>query len=250
MSFSLLSFFFLFSFFVLSMSNSLNCNERKKNATSKQNFVVCDLCSPTFHKKCLGSNSLLNKNTSISANYICQACAHVVFVFHSLSSKELQKEFNADFEINSLLLNEIFTDPEHVNDCDVDCGGDNEINSNLLKDDYVSTEKVNSFLMTDNPKEIMTNSYQFSTLCINARSIVKPTNFTEIEGLIALFDHKLDVIGITETWKQPNSFGQYNCLPEHTFVSNGGINHKSGGVGMYGKSSLNFHVCNDFYCNK
>ena len=72
-----------------------------------------------------------------------------------------------------------------------------------------------------NPEENTNNCYQFSTLCINARSIINPTNFTKIEGLIASLNYKSDVIGITETWEQPNSFGQYNCLPSYTFVSNG-----------------------------
>ena len=53
----------------------------------------------------------------------------------------------------------------------------------------------------------MSNNYQFSTLCINALSIVNPVNFTKIEGLITLLDYKPDVIGVTETWEQPNSFG-------------------------------------------
>ena len=60
-----------------------------------------------------------------------------------------------------------------------------------------------------------------------------------------MLDYQPDVIGKTETWKQPDSFGQYNCLPGYAFVSNGKVNHKGGGVGMHVKSSLNFHVCND-----
>ena len=60
-----------------------------------------------------------------------------------------------------------------------------------------------------------------------------------------MLDYKPDVIGVTETWEQPNSFGQYKCLPGYTFVSNGRINHRGGGVGMYVKNSLNFYVCND-----
>ena len=121
MSFLLLAFLL---FFVLSMLISLKCNECRKYVTSKQRFVVCGLRSLAFHKKRLQSNSLLNENTSVFANYTCHTCAHVVFPLHSLSNKELQKEFNSDFEINSLLFNEIFTDPEHVNNYEVDCGSD------------------------------------------------------------------------------------------------------------------------------
>ena len=67
---------------------------------------------------------------------------------------------------------------------------------------------MNSFFVNNNLQETMSNNYQFSTLCINARSIVNPVNFTKIEGLITLLDYKPDVIGVTETWEQPNSFGQ------------------------------------------
>ena len=54
----------------------------------------------------------------------------------------------------------------------------------------------------------------------------------EIEGLIASLDYKPDVIGITETWEQPNSFGQYKCLPGYIFVSNG--NWSPGRMGIWG----------------
>ena len=94
----------------------------------------------------------------------------------------------------------MFADPEHVNNYDIESGSDGEININLLKDVYISTEEVNSFFVNDNLQETMSNNYQFSTQCINARSIVNPVNFTEIEGLIPLLDYKSDVIGVTETW--------------------------------------------------
>ena len=67
----------------------------------------------------------------------------------------------------------------------------------------------------------MNNIYRFSTPCVNARSEVNSVNFIKLEGLIVLLDYKPDVIGITEIWEQPNSFGQYKCLPGCIFVSNG-----------------------------
>ena len=69
----------------------------------------------------------------------------VVFPFHFLSNKEHKEEFTTDFEINSLWLNEMFANPEHVNNCDMDSDSDDEININLLHDVYISTEEVNSF---------------------------------------------------------------------------------------------------------
>ena len=74
---------------------------------------------------------------------------------------------------------------------------------------------------------------------------MNPSNFFKIEGWTASLDHKPDVIGINETWEQPNSFGQYKRLSGYTFVSNGRMLQKEGGVELYVKNSLNFHVCND-----
>ena len=74
---------------------------------------------------------------------------------------------------------------------------------------------------------------------------MKPTNFSKIEGLIASLDHKPDVIGKNETWEQPNSFGRYKCLTGYTFISNGRMLQKGGGVELYVKNNLNFYVCND-----
>ena len=136
----------------------------------------------------------------------------------------------------------MFGDSEHLNNCDVNLNED-DISNNILKDVYVTANEATRFLL--DPAENVNNNYRFSTLCVNARSIVNPVNFTKIEGLIASLDYKPDVIGITETWEQPNSFGQYKCLPGYIFISNGRMRKKGGGVGLYIKDSLNFHVCND-----
>ena len=78
--------------------------------------------------------------------------------------------------------------------CDVDFNNDEEISDNMIKEVYISAKEVNEFL--ENPGENINNNYRFSTLCINARSIVNPTNFSKIEGLIASLDHEPDVIGM------------------------------------------------------
>ena len=221
-----------------------NCYHCKKIVTSKQRYTTCSLCYLTSHQKCLGSDLSMNEYTFVSNNnYTCQNCATEVFPFHSLSDKEFMEEFFSGFEINASLLNEIFTESGQLTNCDIDFNNDEEISDNMIKEVYISAKEVNEFL--ENPGENINNNFRFSTLYINARSIVNPTNFSKIEGLIALLDHKPDVIGINETWEQPNSFGQYKCLTGYTFVSNGRMLQKGGGVGLYVKNNLNFHVCND-----
>ena len=43
---------------------------------------------------------------------------------------------------------------------------------------------------------------------------MNPVNITKIEGLITLLDYKPEVIGVTETWGQPNSIGQYKAYQD------------------------------------
>ena len=227
------------------MLNSIKskCSQCKKTVTGKQRYTACSLCSLVFHQKCLVSNISINGNICVSnTNYMCHNCATAIFTFFSLTNEELLEEFFSAFRISASMLNNVFSDSEHLNNCDVNLNED-DINNNILKDMYVTANEATRFLL--DPAENVNNNYRFSTLCVNARSIVNLVNFTKIEGLIASLDYKPDVIGITETWEQPNSFGQYKCLPGYIFVSNGRMRKKSGGVGLYIKDSLNFYVCND-----
>ena len=89
------------------------------------------------------------------------------------------------------MLNNMFGDSEHLNNCDVNLNED-DISNNILKDEYVTANEATRFLL--DPAENINNNYRFSTLCVNARSIVNPVNFTKIEGLIASLDYKPDVI--------------------------------------------------------
>ena len=221
-----------------------NCYHRKKIVTSKQRYTACSLCYLTFHQKCLASELSMNEYTFVSNNnYTCQNCATEVFPFHFLSDKELMKKFFSGSEINASLLNKIFTESGQLTNCNVDFNDDEEISDNMIKEAYISAKEVYEFL--ENPGENINSNYRFSTLCINACSIVNPTNFSIIEGLIATLDHKPDVIGINETWEQPNLFVQYKCLSGFTFVSTGRMLQKGGGVGLHVKNGLNFHFCNE-----
>ena len=49
---------------------------------------------------------------------------------------------------------------------------------------YKTNFKDKNFLV--NTKENITDSYQFSTLCVDACSMVFPSNFTKLKGLFAL----------------------------------------------------------------
>ena len=93
------------------------------------------------------------------------------------------EEFFSGFEINASLLNEIFAESGQLTNCDIDFNDDEEINDEMIKEVHVSAKEVNEFL--ENPGENINNNYRFSTLCINARSIVQwsATFFAQRTGL-------------------------------------------------------------------
>ena len=218
------------------MLNSIKskCSQCKKTVTGKQRYTACSFCSLVFHQRCLVSNMSINGNICVSnSNYMCHNCATAIFPFFSLTNEELLEEFSSAFRISASMLNDMFSDSEHLNNCDVNFNED-DISNNILKDVYVTANEATRFLL--DPAENVNNNYRFSTLCVNARSIVNPVNFTKIEGLIASLDYKPDVIGITETWEQPNSFGQYKSV---VLKLVGGIEPNKCRAGMHRTLSYN-----------
>uniref|UniRef100_UPI000521885F uncharacterized protein LOC104265527 n=1 Tax=Ciona intestinalis TaxID=7719 RepID=UPI000521885F len=74
------------------------------------------------------------------------------------------------------------------------------------------------------------------------RSLANPNNFAKLEALIASLNFKPDIVSITETWIVENQPGHYNNLQGYSFISNNRSKYRGGGVGLYIKSNLNFHI--------
>ena len=68
---------------------------------------------------------------------MCHNCATAIFPFFSLTNEELLEEFSSAFRISASMLNDMFGDSEHLNNCDVNLNED-DISNNILKDVYVT----------------------------------------------------------------------------------------------------------------
>ena len=172
--------------------------KRKCNICLKvtnKNSVSCCQCKLSYHKTC---NKLQASVNILYNDFLCQSCACLIFPFHKISDADIFEMFNpkATTDINANVLNQLFTetlDSENI---------DNDFNyTNVLNDLYVDAEEAKSLLNNNSTK----NNHSFTTMCINARSLINPLNFTKLEGLVAALNYKSDVIGITETWENINA---------------------------------------------
>ena len=77
---------------------------------------------------------------------------------------------------------------------------------------------------------------------LNMRSLVNNANFTKLEALLSFMTYKPDIISISETWITPLSSGAFLNLPGYKFVHNSRLHFKGGGVALYVKDTIRFHV--------
>ena len=101
--------------------------------------------------------------------------------------------------------------------CDLDNNEDDIIH---LPDQYMDTCTLKSMYAANYPHG------SFTYLCVNVRSLVNVQNFCKLEALVASMPFTLDIIGVTETWIQPNSTGPYKNLKGYNFVSNNRIDNR------------------------
>ena len=121
----------------------------------------CTLCSTFYHFNCVNLNK--NLNSQFYKNWLCNLCADSTFPFQTVSDSELDKlfSFNLDFpNLNPTYLNDVFKNADD---------NDDEMNIN---DTYIDTNEAKVILKQNRTK-------QFSSLCVNARSLVNPTNFAK-----------------------------------------------------------------------
>ena len=92
-----------------------------------------------------------------------------------------------------------------------------------------------SYLSSNEAAILLKNSSEnnFSSICINMRSLINPNNFTTFECLISALDFSPHIIAVNETWEKPNSTGQYKNLKNYIYLSNPHKNNKGGGVALY-----------------
>ena len=77
---------------------------------------------------------------------------------------------------------------------------------------------------------------------LNTRLLVNNANFSKLEALFSFMTYKPDIISISETWITPLSSGAFLNLPGYKFVHNSRLHFKGGGVALYAKDTIRFHV--------
>ena len=74
------------------------------------------------------------------------------------------------------------------------------------------------------------------------RSLVNNANFGKLEALLLSMTYKPDISSISETWITPLSSGPFLNLPDYKIVYNSRLHFKGGGVALYVKDTIRFHV--------
>ena len=164
-----------------------------KNLQKNQKILNCTLCGTFHHFNCDNLNKNLN---SQFYNWLFNLCADSTFPFQTVSDSELDKLFSFDLDfpnLNPTYLNDVFKNADD---------NDDELNIN---DTYIDTNEAKVILRQNRTK-------QFSSLCVNARLLVNPTNFAKFQCLVAPLNFEPDVIAVNETWEKPGSSGQYKSL--------------------------------------
>ena len=204
-----------------------------KTLIKKQQYIDCSLCSQHYHVQCLNNSSSIKTKDK---NSICFQCL-AVFPFQSLDNNEISNLFKknalqSNEQHNVDRLNDLFSEISDNTPNSLDS------HSTIENKTYLTTNKAASLLSS-----FAENS--FSSLCINIRSLINPTNFTKFESLISALEFKPHIIAVNETWEKPNTVGQHQNLNNYIYFSNPRQKFKGGGVSMYIKNNLIFDLCPD-----
>ena len=205
-------------------NKTILCNTCNFNIPNKILFLSCINCNLSHHAKCV-NYKFKKLSKSFQNPWMCSSCVNTIFPFYSLSNNELYDMFNTCSlkNFSSSDLNSIYCDESldfSFND------SNNQINSQLpLSDQYYSIQELNS--------QALDNSSNFTTMCVNVRSLINPRNFSKFESLVTALHRKPDIIAINETWERYNMSGEYNNLKGYVYVSNPRLVAKGGGCGLF-----------------
>jgi hypothetical protein len=183
--------------------------------------------------------------------WICKICISDAMPFMHLDTIDDYREallyFFHDTNIDFNELNEKVFNPFEINDdrdenlFDVDPDyqyfADTQF-SNNLKCDYASEDYFIS-----NMSNIASDSL-FSIYHHNIRTL--PKNFTDFSLFLTSLPHKLDVVGLTETWLTPANFDLYD-IDGYKVISKVRDKGRGGGVSLYINDSLSFDLRTDLH---
>lgn len=223
----------------MSLKAKYPCLQCTKPVKCNQKSIYCDSCSLWVHFKCseLSLNEFQQESKNPTHNWSCFKCLTSQLPFMSLSKDEMinanvlkvrtTHNTKSTLNIDSLLTIISASDKDSTNPSTSTCN-------------FLTVNEYNNLTTSDSP------SNEFSTLCLNIRSLGNTANFSHLQTLVASFSHKPEVIGITETWlkdSQPST--AHNSLHGYTCVTNSRVKHRGGGVALYINNNLKYQIVQD-----
>ena len=139
-------------------------------------------------------------------------------------------------QISSKWLNAFYDNVNNVHLTDVD----NCLASNSLCH-YIDSDFVHKFCFQNN----QSNSTNFTSVCLNVRSIVNKEHYNLFESWIQSLKFLPDIIAINKTWEKKSSLGQFRNLQHYDYISNFFPNLTGIGVALYIKKTINYTLRND-----
>ena len=85
----------------------------------------------------------------------------------------------------------------------------------------------------------------FTSLCVNVRSLQNIENLTRFQALVASLSVKPNIIAVNGTWLMDTDFGPHLQIPDYTFIHNHRTVGSGGGVGLYIHKTLPYSLTND-----
>ena len=101
---------------------------------------------------------------------------------------------------------------------------------------YIDSDFTHKFCFENN----QTNATNFTSACLNIRSIVNKDHFNLFESWIQSLQFLPDIIAINETWEKKSSIGQFRNLQHYEYISNFRSNLNGGGVALYIKKTIHY----------
>ena len=108
------------------------------------------------------------------------------------------------------------------------------INSSLCH--YIACNSVQKFCILSN----LNNSTNFTSICLNIRSIVTKDHFNVFESWIQSLKLVPDILAINELWGKKSSIRQLRNLKHYEYISNFRQNLKGGGIALCNKKGIKY----------
>ena len=229
------------------------CKICSRRIISENCRVQCDICDDYAHRKCVCITDV--DNSQMSA-WTCVSCLSDLFPLVHIDDSDLHSYLNDDVALlcelnyddmeNYEFAHKIF-DPFQIQDFEsfhpnFDIDPDNNYYNghnlhSLQNCRYFDEDSFNKYVRYKGLSD-----KGFSIFHHNIRSLV--ANGTQLEIFFNDLQHKLSVIGLTETWLRPDNVNLYNYQGYQSFHKNR-EDKKGGGISLFIKDKITCIERND-----